>query len=225
MEPCAELRRLGEAETAAIDSSPGDVTWLDDKLPKLKKLRALDQQYNLILLSAVWMHLPSSQHKDAMRILGNLLAPGGLLVVSLRKGPDENHRFHPVNDDKAATYKLGLLRALIRIAESMPGMVIDRSYNFVTIPFGLVGLFWLKLYMPLVLKHNLIQNPQADHELQKGYGWAKENFYSLKGISPFDLRVGSTFGPHFSPFIKGAIRDACRNIKTMPGNYITSPGD
>ena len=46
-----------------------------------------------------------------------------------------------VNDNKTATYKLGLLRVLIRIAEGAPGMVLQRSDDWVDIPFSLVGLY------------------------------------------------------------------------------------
>jgi hypothetical protein len=44
-------------------------------------------------------------------------------------------------------------------------MVTKRDEAWVEIPFGLVALYWLKMYMPLVLKHNLIQTPTADHDL------------------------------------------------------------
>ena len=280
VEPCRELREPGEILSNSQTFKSGGVTWLDDKLPQLKKLRALDQRYQLILISAVWMHLRPDQHARAMRIASELLAPGGIIVISLRHGPDEEKRFHPVsadelirdaqnralipelisenvpdskreslswdylvfrlpddgtgslpllrhiivNDNKSASYKLGLIRALIRIAESAPGMVLKRTDDYIEIPFGLVGLYWLKIYMPLVLNHNLIQAPRADHAAQTGYGWAKENFYNLQDLSPYDLRFGSVFDTRDAPRVIGAIRDACRNIKQMPAHYITWPG-
>ncbi|MDP2283347.1 MAG: class I SAM-dependent methyltransferase, partial [Pseudohongiella sp.] len=233
VEPAEALRQRGQASAANITT--GSITWLDDALPDLKKLRALDQRFNLILMSAVWMHLPAAQQQRAMRMVSELLAPGGLLVITLRNGPDPHGRFFPVsvedvvalahdraliskhrsrghdlrrdeiewdtlvfqlpddgtgslpllrhiivNDNKAASYKLGLLRVLIRIAEGAPGMVTKRTDDWVEIPFGLVGLYWIKTYLPLVLKHNLIQAPKADHLQKTGYGWAKpQHFYSL----------------------------------------------
>lgn len=93
VEPNAELRRRAQASPAP---SRGSVTWLDDSLPDLQRLRALDIRFHLILISAVWMHLPPTQHTRAMRIVSELLAPGGLLVVTLRKGPDAEGRFHEV---------------------------------------------------------------------------------------------------------------------------------
>jgi SAM-dependent methyltransferase len=281
----SHLRELAavtvEAQTPLTDlSKTGSITWLDDSLPELKKLRALDQRFDLILMSAVWMHLPASQHQRAMRIVSELLAPGGLLVISLRQGPDDNKRFYPVsaedvialahqralinkhqsrsadsvrqeiewdnlvfqlpddgtgslpllrhiivNDNKSASYKLGLLRVLIRIAEGAPGMVTRRTDDWVEIPFGLVGLYWIKTYLPLVFRHNLLQAPQADHANQKGYGWAKkQHFYSLQDLSPYDLRVGNTFDAGTAQRLIGAIKDACSNIRDMPARYITYPG-
>jgi 2-polyprenyl-3-methyl-5-hydroxy-6-metoxy-1,4-benzoquinol methylase len=95
VEPEAEFRRLAQAQ------SHPNVAWLEDRLPELNQLRRLNQRFNLILLSAVWMHVPPPQRERAFRILSNLLAPGGLLVISLRHGSDEAENqargFHPVN--------------------------------------------------------------------------------------------------------------------------------
>src|SRR5690606_4050612 len=112
-----------------------------------------------------------------------------------------------VNDNKSASYKLGLLRVLTRIAEGAPGMVTRRTDDWVEIPFGLVGLYWLRTYMPLVFRHNLIQTPRADHFKQTGYGWAKKgNFYTLQDLSPYDLRIGAGFDASVAPRLIGAIR-------------------
>ncbi len=129
-----------------------------------------------------------------------------------------------VNDDKAATYKLGLLRALVRIAEGSPGLVLDRDDHSVTLPMGLVGLVWLKLYLPLVLKYDLRQLKTADHSAHKGYGWAKQDFWQLAEISPFDLRVGASLSGEWAPVVFRAILAACRNIEKMPAKHITWPG-
>lgn len=283
VEPAAALRELAVQQSASAlsDTQPsGSTTWLQDSLPELKQLRALDQRFNLILMSAVWMHMPAPDQQRAMRIVSDLLAPGGLLVITLRHGPDEHGRFHPaaaddvtalaqgralinklrtrtkdvvradiewdtlvfqmpddgtgslpllrhiiVNDNKSASYKLGLLRVLIRIAEGAPGMVTKRTDDWVEIPFGLVGLYWIKTYLPLIFRHNLLQAPKADHVNQKGYGWAKKpHFYGLQDVSPYDLRVGATFDTAIAQRLTGAIGDACANIRDMPAKHITYPG-
>lgn len=97
VEPCRELLERGEQLTGTQHFKSGGVIWLIDKLPNLNKLHALDQRFQLILISAVWMHLAPNQYTLAMRIVSDLLAPDGLLVISLRHGPDEANRFHPIS--------------------------------------------------------------------------------------------------------------------------------
>lgn len=262
-----------------------NVAWLDDRLPELSQLRKLGQRFNLILLSAVWMHIPAPRRERAFRILSELLAPGGILVISLRQGKDEEENisrsFHKVsiqevehfakgralsvqsvshksdnqnrghvswdtvvmtmpddgtgslpllrhiivNDDKAATYKLGLLRTLIRIADGAPGMVLKQTDDYVEVPLGLVGLYWLKLYMPLVLSASLVQAPSHKPEERKGLSFAKaKHFYQLTQLSPYDLRVGASFSSELAAVVIGSIKDACDTIQKMPANFITYPG-
>lgn len=83
-EPAAELRRLGSKATAHHS-----VQWLDDALPELSGVRKLSYRFDLILLSAVWMHLAPSTRERAFRILTELLAPSGMLVITLRHGPSD----------------------------------------------------------------------------------------------------------------------------------------
>ena len=256
------------------------VTWMDDSLPELRVLRTLGRRFDLILLSAVWMHLASSTRERAFRILSELLNPSGILVISLRHGSDENENrdrgFHVVsadeligyardraislrgqyshadltrehvrwetlafvmpddgsgslpllrhvivNDNKSSTYKLGLLRTLVRLAETAPGLVVSRTDDYVELPFGAVGLYWLKLYGPLVLHHSMRQRPPGPG----GYGWAGDAFYQLDDFSMSDLRLGARFTQDRAAIITKAINDACRNIEKMPARYITQPGN
>ncbi len=87
------------------------VTWLEDALPELGKLRALGRRFDLILLCAVWMHVPQSARERAFRILTELLNPSGLLVINLRLGRDEGENrsrgFHPISADELLGYARG----------------------------------------------------------------------------------------------------------------------
>ncbi|MBK6738030.1 MAG: class I SAM-dependent methyltransferase [Haliea sp.] len=83
VEPSAEMRKV------AMATSHPNVTWLDDALPHLNKLRSLGHRFDLILLSAVWMHVPPTKRERAFRILSELLKPSGVLVISLRHGVDQ----------------------------------------------------------------------------------------------------------------------------------------
>ena len=126
-----------------------------------------------------------------------------------------------VNDDKSSTYKLGLLRTLVRLAETAPGIVTARTDEYVEIPFGAVGLYWLKLYGPLVLLFEMPQLPGG----KIGFGWANEAFYRLKDFPLSDLRLGARFTQDRAVILTEAIKDACIGIKKMPAHHITHPGD
>jgi SAM-dependent methyltransferase len=63
-----------------------------------------------------------------------------------------------LNDQKSATYKLGLLRVLCRAADSAAGLAQDEGGDYVTVPLGLVALNWLRLYLPLI-RADLPQTP------------------------------------------------------------------
>lgn len=78
-EPCQALAQLGEAHTRA--SQGHQVVWVSDALPALTRVSG---PFDLILLSAVWMHLPPAVRPQALARLGELLSPQGYLVLSLR---------------------------------------------------------------------------------------------------------------------------------------------
>ena len=123
-----------------------------------------------------------------------------------------------INDDKTATYKLGLLRVLSRIAESYPGAVIKRDDVSVTIPLGLVGLLWLKQYKLLILQHQLPQLAKANP------GFAKRAFNALMDFADPELRLGAVLAPERAKILEQALIDACRAIHKNPAHYTTFPG-
>jgi SAM-dependent methyltransferase len=81
-EPTAELRTHGQRLHAGVQ-----ITWIDDALPDLTLLRGRGQRFDLIMLTAVWMHQDAEQRRRAMPALAALLAPGGRAIMSLRHGP------------------------------------------------------------------------------------------------------------------------------------------
>ncbi len=84
VEPSNELRtRAQSCHTQA------NIRWLDDKLPNLEKVIQLGDQYDVIFLSAVWMHLAPSERKSAFALIVSLLKPRGLVYITLRHGPFE----------------------------------------------------------------------------------------------------------------------------------------
>ncbi|WP_232246545.1 class I SAM-dependent methyltransferase [Kitasatospora mediocidica] len=82
VEPTAELRERGR-----LLHADAAIRWVDDALPGLPVLGAPVDRFDLILLTAVWMHLDAAERAEALGRLAGLLAPGGLLVMSVRSGP------------------------------------------------------------------------------------------------------------------------------------------
>ncbi|WP_420839737.1 class I SAM-dependent methyltransferase [Colwellia maritima] len=85
VEPANELLAIGKKTTHGLK-----VKWLEDSLPELTHVSEQEISFDLILLSAVWMHIPPSDRDRSMRKLANLLKPGGIIVISLRHGQTED---------------------------------------------------------------------------------------------------------------------------------------
>ncbi len=82
VEPSAGMR----AEAQCLHHS-AHIQWLDDSLPDFQVTQRLGLSFDVILLSAVSMHLAPADRPRAFRKLITLLKPGGLLALTLRLGP------------------------------------------------------------------------------------------------------------------------------------------
>lgn len=275
VEPALNIREL--AQTYQVNNP---IHWLSDTLPELSGVYKLQTKFDLILLSAVWMHIAPSLRERAFRKLSSLLKPNGKLVISLRHGqcqdertmyavsadelaqyasqfgltyklltpdqapdklgrsdvswqtvlltlPDDGTGAFPlirnivVNDSKASTYKIGLLRALLRIAEGHPGAVIEHTDEHVALPVGLVALYWLKLYKPLVDQFAMQQNSSNS----KGLGFIKENgWLQLTSHTSNDFYIGASYTDDVVKPLYQALKDIASTIKNMPARYTTLPG-
>lgn len=109
VEPVREFREAGRT----LHTAP-NIKWLDDRLPHL---RALPRHgaFDLVTLCAVWQHLTDENRAIAMSRLATIVAPGGILIMSLRHGPGAiGRRVFPVSSDMtlelALTYGFRLLR-------------------------------------------------------------------------------------------------------------------
>ena len=87
VEPTDALRQRAQE----IHPSPR-IQWLDDRLPALDEVHSLDYKFDIILLSAIWMHVPPSDRERAFRKLTELLKPGGHLVITLHSELPEDKR-------------------------------------------------------------------------------------------------------------------------------------
>jgi SAM-dependent methyltransferase len=82
VEPTDALR----SRAAELHPSP-QISWLDDSLPELARVSAAGIAFDVVMLTAVWMHLDLEQRTRAMPIVASLVRPGGVMIMSLRYGP------------------------------------------------------------------------------------------------------------------------------------------
>ncbi|KTS23525.1 SAM-dependent methyltransferase [Methylobacterium indicum] len=128
VEPTAELRR----QAILLHPSPS-IDWVDDGLPDLATLSGRGESFDVVMLTAVWMHLDEAERRRAMPCLTRLMRVGGVMALSLRHGPvPEGRRMFDVS--AAETIDLarvhGLRCLLCRTDEDAqlgrPGVTWDR---------------------------------------------------------------------------------------------------
>jgi SAM-dependent methyltransferase len=82
IEPTAELLTRAMAQ----HTSPL-IEWRDDSLPELASFHAEDEGFDLVMLTAVWMHLDEAQRRIAMPRVAGLMRGSGTMILTLRHGP------------------------------------------------------------------------------------------------------------------------------------------
>ena len=96
VEPSRAMR-----EIACTLHPSASVCWMNDSLPGLDSTYRKGVSFDMILVNAVWMHLPPGQRQRAFRKLVNLLKPGGIVVISLRIGPtDADREMYPIDGNE-----------------------------------------------------------------------------------------------------------------------------
>ena len=129
-----------------------------------------------------------------------------------------------LNDDKSSTYKLALLRVLCRIADGAAGWSVDESggdSDRVDLPLGLVALYWIRLFKPLLAAgQNLPQMP--GNVGLEGLGFVREGgFPRVMDMPDIELRAGMQIADSRRPALHRALRDARNTIVNMPAKYLT----
>jgi SAM-dependent methyltransferase len=81
-EPTGELRRRAEALHPSLP-----IEWLDDSLPELARLTQRGETFDVVMMTAVWMHLDERQRRQAMPKVSALVRSGGIMSLTLRHGP------------------------------------------------------------------------------------------------------------------------------------------
>lgn len=94
------LRMLKGA--ARLHAEP-NIVWKQDRLPALNNTRVLNRSYELILLTAVLMHLPPQEQRQSIETVMDLCAPLATVALSVRGSRAEGRLFFDVDTDKVST--------------------------------------------------------------------------------------------------------------------------
>ncbi|MGF1727370.1 class I SAM-dependent methyltransferase [Photobacterium nomapromontoriensis] len=127
-----------------------------------------------------------------------------------------------VNDSKSATYKLALLRTLLRVADAHAGAVIDRSDGKIAIPAGLVALYWMRQFKRLLdIDIDGSGGIQQSSNTAKGLGFVKEDGWNqLKHLAADDLTVGAMFFGKEAKALQKTLSHTLATIKSGPVTFI-----
>ncbi|MEN4621754.1 class I SAM-dependent methyltransferase [Pantoea agglomerans] len=99
----AALAKKGYAVTA-VEPSDGmrnlaikfheglPIEWVKDSLPLLSSLASVKDSFDLILMSAVWMHLDEHDRLKSLHTVSKLLCKNGVFILTLRLGNAEPKR-------------------------------------------------------------------------------------------------------------------------------------
>lgn len=79
IEPTREMRE----GAIALHRAP-NIAWVDDCLPELASVRG--RTFDLVWMSAVWMHFTTTERAAMTPVVAALLKPGASLMISLRHG-------------------------------------------------------------------------------------------------------------------------------------------
>jgi SAM-dependent methyltransferase len=178
----------------------------------LSELTALSQQFGLRLLHS----------NDSEDRLGRSGVSWSTAVLGL---PDDGLGALPLLrhlvlvDEKSSTYKIALLRILARIADTANGAARHEA-DYVAIPLGMVALFWLRMYKPLI-ENALPQMPVTRTGSRPGF--VTDNFTSLRAVNPFELRVGAVFDGETATRLHRSLGEIAQIIRLMPAKYLRWP--
>jgi SAM-dependent methyltransferase len=107
VEPTAALR-----DRAMLLHPSPRIEWIDDALPDLVRLVGRGDRFDVVLLTAVWIHLDAEQRRHAMPTVAGLLRPGGVLALTLRHGPAPPGGRHLFETSAAETIALATNQGL-----------------------------------------------------------------------------------------------------------------
>ena len=120
-EPTDEMREGGKRLHAGAA-----IEWLDDGLPELGVLRGRSNSFDVVMMTAVWMHLDQAERRRGLPNVTALLRPRGILAMTLRYGPvPPGRRMFEVSADE--TVALAAESGLALVLEEDAPTLIKRT--------------------------------------------------------------------------------------------------
>ncbi|MCE7997352.1 MAG: class I SAM-dependent methyltransferase [Rhodobiaceae bacterium] len=112
-EPADAMRAV-----AIEDRDHENITWVDDCLPNMDKVKAMGLRFDFALASASFMHLPEDRQAEGFLSIASLMKPEGHVAMSLRHGPVPDGRtMYELSPDDAAKRAAAAGLVLVRHEE------------------------------------------------------------------------------------------------------------
>jgi SAM-dependent methyltransferase len=135
VEPTPDLRM----KAAALHPSPR-IEWLDDSLPNLRRLTRRGESFDVVMLTAVWMHLDARERQQAMPRVARLVRRGGVMILSLRHGPvPPGRRMFDVSAEETVQLAEAEGLSLALRLENQPGFFRRTGVSWTRLAFSSVG--------------------------------------------------------------------------------------
>jgi SAM-dependent methyltransferase len=123
IEPTREMR-----EGAMALHPAKSIEWIDDSLPELASVRG--RTFDLIWLSAVWMHFLEPERAAMMPTVAALARPGASLMISLRHGaPRVGRRMFEVSADETIAHAASAGLQPVRNGEYSSAHMADVTWS------------------------------------------------------------------------------------------------
>ena len=97
-------------------------------------------------------------------------------------------------------------------------VVAREADMFVELPLGLIALYWIRMFKPLV-ERGLPQLPGEK------MGFVTDAFTALTEIAAFELRPGASFADVTGEALRRALAHAAQLIARMPATHLTFAND
>ncbi len=113
VEPAEAMRAY-----AIKDRDHANITWVDDCLPHLEKVKLMGLTFDFVLASASFMHLAEEYQAEGFKAIAALMKPEAHVAMSLRHGPvPEGRTMYELSPDDAAKLAAAARLTLVRHEE------------------------------------------------------------------------------------------------------------